>query len=247
LITGAGSGIGRAIAKAFAAAGCSHLVLVDRNGESMKDLAEECRLDKSRITIKQLDIRDDNEVEKLIQSIPQDHGSLDYALNVAGIIGTRALLHEADMKDIDDVLNINLRAQILMSQVEVKMMLSRDASAGPGVIINIASLMGKMAARSEQVPAYTISKHGVIGLAKYLARTYGGRGIRSNAICPGYVDTPMISHAASNQELEALKMLNPQKRLGRPEEIADLALFLCSDAATFINGSAINIDGGYWA
>jgi len=254
LITGAASGIGRACAKAFAEAGCKHLVLVDRDSAHLSDTVKALGLDQKRVTTHGVDIRDDEGVERLVEEIPAQFGSLDYALNCAGIAGGPGHLHEVDMKGIDEVLNINLRAQIVISRAVVKVMLAKKASSSDsnsndrvqrGAIVNWSSILGHTSA-SGQFTAYIVSKHAMIGLTRSMASAYGKDGVRVNAVAPGYIDTAMMAPAPDDIKAHFIGR-TPMDRPGKPEEVANLVLFLCSDAASYVNGAIVSVDGGYLA
>jgi len=245
LITGAASGIGQACAKVFFEAGCRHLVLVDRDQERLEKTVKSFSSDMdsvaSKITMCTIDISNDEAVESLVESIPKKHGSLDYALNCAAIAGAVGKFHEISMENFDNTLGINLRAQIVLCRAEVKAML---ASGSGGAIVNWSSIMGHITLRADLTP-YIIAKHGIIGLTKSLASAYGSQGIRTNAVAPGLIDTPMSVGAIDEAGRAYLNDRTPLGRSGKPEEVAAAVLFLCSPAASYINGAELNIDGGF--
>jgi len=245
LITGASSGIGQACAKEFADAGCRHLILIGRNPEGLENTVKLLNIDSSRITTHALDILNDEAVEKLIADIPEKYGSLDYALNFAGITGGPTKIHQVPMKEIDNILNVNLRAQIVISRAQVNAMLSNPYSKQRGVIVNCASVMAYIALYGEN-PAYVIAKHALVGLTKSMASAYGKDGIRVNAIAAGYVETGM-TRDHDQRIKDYFNWRTPMGRAGEPEEIAKVALFLCSEGASYVNGSIVQVDGGFLA
>jgi len=244
LITGAGSGIGRACAKEFIDAGCRHLVLVDRDSTGLENTIKLLNTDSARVTTHTLDVLDSEAVEKLVAGIPAKHGRLDYALNCAGVLGGPGRLHEVDMKEIDTILNINLRAQIVFSRAELKAMLLNPLSDSGrrGVIVNWSSVAGFVAPSAEN-GAYVVSKHAIAGLTKSLASAYGKEGIRVNAVAPGYIETGMtkdIDEAAKQYFNGRI----PMGRSAQAEEVAKVVTFLCSEGASYMNGAIVPIDGG---
>jgi len=245
LITGAASGIGQACAKEFAVAGCRHLILIDRDAEGLEHTVKLLNINSSRVTTHTLDILNDKAVEKLIADIPEKYGGLDYALNCAAIAGGPGKIHEVDMKDIDNVLSINLRAQIIFSRAEVQAMLSKppvEPSKQRGVIINWASIMSHITMAGE-ITAYVVAKHAIVGLTKSMASAYGKDGIRVNAVAPGYIETGMTK--GIDQDIKQYFCeRTPLGRTGQPEEVAKVVLFLCSEGASYVNGSIVPVDGG---
>ena len=173
------------------------------------------------------------------------YGRLDYAHNNAGIAGRlRAPLHECPEDVWDHVLAINLKGVWLCMKYEIIQMLTQ----GGGAIVNTASIMGLVGSWSGTSP-YNASKHGVVGLTKTASLEYTSAGIRVNAVCPGYIWTPLIEHALlSRPEMEAqIVARHPVGRMGQPEEIAEAVVWLCSDAASFVTGHTMTVDGGYVA
>jgi len=184
------------------------------------------------------------EVQAFISQAVATYGRLDCAHNNAGIGSrTRAPLHECTEETWDRVLAINLKGVWLCMKYEIIQMLTQ----GSGTIVNTASIMGLVGSWSGTA-AYNASKHGVVGLTKTAALEYAISGIRVNAVCPGYIHTPLIEEAlTSNPALEAqIVARHPVGRMGEPEEIAE-AVWLCSDAASFVIGHTMTVDGGYVA
>jgi len=247
LITGAASGIGQACAIAFADAGCHHLVLVDLDEPGLESTVKRMGVDPSRVTTHTIDIQNEEAVEKLVTEIPEKYGSLDYALNCAGVFGKTGMLHEVEMEDIDLILNINVRAQIVFCRAEVKAILASKPKEAKdkGVIINWSSIMGQISGTGES-PAYVASKHAISGLTKSMASAYGINGIRTIAVAPGFIETGMTKDF-EGQARDAWIARTPVGRAGRSEEIASVVVSLCSPASSFVNGAIVPIDGGLLA
>jgi NAD(P)-dependent dehydrogenase (short-subunit alcohol dehydrogenase family) len=181
----------------------------------------------------------------MISKTVETYGRLDCAHNNAGIGSRpRAPLHECPEETWDRVLGINLKGVWLCMKYEIIQMLQQ----GGGAIVNTASIMGLVGSWSGTA-AYNASKHGVVGLTKTAALEYATAGIRVNAVCPGYIQTPLIEDAlTSNPALEAqIVARHPIGRMGKPEEIAEAVVWLCSDAASFVTGHTMTVDGGYVA
>jgi NAD(P)-dependent dehydrogenase (short-subunit alcohol dehydrogenase family) len=183
------------------------------------------------------------EVEALIQKAVDTYGRLDCAHNNAGIAGDTARTIECTEENWDRIMAINLKGVWLCLKYEIPQMLKQ----GRGAIVNTASDAGLIGVR--RAGAYVASKHGVVGLTKTAALEYAKTGIRVNAVCPGPIDTPMLQSAAGlrPQVIEQMAAAEPVGRLGRPEEIAEAVVWLCSDAASFVTGHPMPVDGGYMA
>ena len=182
------------------------------------------------------------EVESLIEKIVKVHGRLDCAFNNAGIIGDLALTTECTEENWDRVLGVNLKGVWLCMKYEVPQMLKQ---AG-GAIVNASSIMG-LVGSGNGAPAYIASKHGVTGLTKAAALEYAQNKIRINAVCPGFIRTPMVEllTGGSSEAEKGIIAREPVGRLGTPEEVAEIVVWLCSDAASFVTGHALSVDGGY--
>ena len=242
LVTGASSGIGRATAIAFSAAGATVVVSdVDRpGGEETVSLIENAG---GTATFIHADVSEAADVEALISGIVASHGQLDYAFNNAGIEGRQASIAEATEENWDRVTSIDLKGCFLCMKYELQQMLKQ----GSGSIVNCASIAGLVGFPGTS--AYVASKHGVIGLTKSAALECASTGIRVNAVCPGVIATPMVDRVTGKApEAEAaMARMQPMERVGQPEEIAAAVLWLCSDAASFVTGIAMPVDGGYVA
>ncbi|WP_320669495.1 SDR family NAD(P)-dependent oxidoreductase [Patulibacter defluvii] len=234
LITGAGSGIGRAIAGAYAEAGC-RVVVGDVSG--VEQVAAELGGDALGVAC---DVRSTADVAGLVDAAVGHLGGLDLLVNNAGV-ETLAPLHEVTEEQFDQIIGVNLRGTWLVYKHAVPALID-----GGGAVLNVASLAGL--AGFPLLGAYCASKGGCVRMTEVMALELRDHGVRANAICPGFVDTPMVDRAA--QAFEAATgqpfdvVVARQGRLGTPEEVAALAVFLGSDQAAFISGSAFAIDGG---
>jgi len=238
LVTGGNSGIGKATAIRFAQEGAK-VVIAARRIEEGEQVATEIRDSGGDAIFVQTDVSITKDVEALVAKTLETYGRLDCAFNNAGV-GGGVLLHEANDEDYDRVMNVNLRGVWLCMKYQITEMLR----TGGGSIVNDSSAAG--IAGFARNPLYSASKHGVVGLTKSAALQYAPDGIRINAICPGAVRTPMMESAfASNPSTEEwFTSLEPIGRLGTSEEIADAVLWLSSDAASFVTGAAMPVDGG---
>jgi NAD(P)-dependent dehydrogenase (short-subunit alcohol dehydrogenase family) len=242
LVTGGASGIGRASAVAFAAKG-ARVVVSDRDAAGGEETVSLIRRTGGDCLFVPADVAVAREVEALVARAVHAFGRLDCAFNNAGIEGAQATTIEYEEKDWDRVLAVNLKGVWLCMKQEIVHMLEH----GRGAIVNCASVAGLIG--FPRLSAYVASKHGIVGLTKTTALEYAARGIRVNAVCPGAVQTPMIDRlvGAQPEMAAALVASEPIGRLGRPEEIAEAVLWLCSDAASFVTGQAWAVDGGWVA
>jgi len=240
LVTGGASGIGRATAMAFAREGAKVVLadLVVDAGEEVVRLINEAG--GEAIFVK-CDVSKTAEVEAMINKAVETYGRLDYAFNNAGIGGDIAPVAECTEENWDHVIAVNLKGVWLCLKYEIRQMLKQ----GPGAIVNMSSVSGLVG--DPDHPAYGASKHGVSGLTKAAALEYARAGIRVNAVCPAAIRTPMIDRTLQAQpELswQSLASGHPMGRIGEPEEVAEAVLWLCSDAASFITGHLLVLDGG---
>jgi NAD(P)-dependent dehydrogenase (short-subunit alcohol dehydrogenase family) len=242
LVTGAGSGIGLAAARAFAVSGAS-VVLADIDEAAVSAAADNLTAEGHDVIGVRCDVADETQVAELVQRVITKFGRLDMAFNNAGIAGPSGNFTDESAEDFDKVNAINLRGIWACMKQELLHMRKQ----GSGAIVNCSSL-GGLVGQSGRA-AYHATKHGVIGLTKSVALEYATSGIRINAICPGVVETPMFA-ALGAISAEAMKQVvndQPIGRLGRSEEIAASVLWLCSPAASFVVGAALAVDGGFTA
>ncbi len=239
LVTGGGSGIGRASALALAREGAKVVIsdIVVAGGE------ETVRMVKTaggEAIFVQADVSKPADVEALVNKVVEVYGRLDCAFNNAGIEGQLQQTVECSEENWDRTIAINLKGVWLCMKYEIPVMLKQ----GGGAIVNTASVAGLVGFRG--LPAYVASKHGVVGLTKTAALEYAKSGIRVNAVCPGVIHTPMVERLFREQPQwgEAVQALEPVARMGKPEEVAEAVVWLCSDAASFVTGLAMAVDGG---
>jgi NAD(P)-dependent dehydrogenase (short-subunit alcohol dehydrogenase family) len=242
LVTGAGSGIGRASALAFAAAGAEVVV----SDVAEQDAAETVHLiiaAGGRASFVPADVRDDAQVANLVAAVIDRHGRIDCAHNNAGIEGSVGSVDEYSEAEWEQVIDVNLNGVWRCMRHELLAM-----RQGGGTIVNTASVSG-LAGFPPLLPAYVASKFGVVGLTRAAARYYAPAGIRVNAVCPGAIDTPMLGRIDQSAGKLGVSMVaeNPSRRLGAPSEVAVAVVWLCSDAASFITGSTLVVDGGFLA
>jgi NAD(P)-dependent dehydrogenase (short-subunit alcohol dehydrogenase family) len=239
LVTGGASGIGRASAQLFAKEGASVVVsdvAVEDGEETVRHIEEDGR----EASFVEADVSKAAQVEALVEWAVEIYGRLDYAFNNAGIEG-RMATNTADYpeEDWDRVIEINLKGVWLCMKHEIAQMLAQ----GGGAIVNNSSVEGLVGLQGTS--AYAASKHGVVGLTKTAALEYAQSGIRVNAVCPGLIRTPMVErYSRGDTEIEAqFAAVEPVGRMGTPEEVAEAVVWLCSEAASFVTGHAMAVDG----
>ncbi len=241
LVTGAASGIGRETAKCFAERGASVVVAdVDSiGGLDTVNLVQESGVESLFV---QCDVSDSQEVTRLFEEVANRFHRLDFAVNNAGIGGPWEQLRFYPHEGWDRVLAVNLTGVFFCMQEEIRRMTSQGGS-----IVNVASIAGKHGLPNQA--AYTASKHAVIGLTRVAAQEVARHNIRVNAVCPVYTETPLFNPMIADNPGRAQKMLEriPMRRFGKPRDIADAIVWLCSEQSRFITGQAINLDGGMTA
>ena len=248
LVTGGASGIGRATSMSLAAEGAI-VVIADRNGDMAANTAAEINEGKGRATSASVDVTDAGAVGTLIEDIVREHGRLDGAFNNAGIEGPSAKVLDLSTQDWEEVIRVNLSGIFNCMKVEVAQMTQQDEG---GSIVNTASIAGLVGL--PYASAYVAAKHGVVGLTKAAALDYARDNVRVNAVCPGFVDTPMLSRGAlrdrgdgntNNRVRDRLLSSIPQRRLASPDEVADAVVWMLSTRASYMTGVALPLDGGW--
>ena len=239
LVTGAGSGIGRAIAILYASAGAM-IVVSDINEKGGEETVSQIKASGYDAIFVKADTSKPDDSKALVDAAVKAFGGLHIAVNNAGIGGPISPVGDYPVDGWDKVIAINLSGVFYGMRYQIPAMLA----SGGGSIVNMASILGKVGTRGSA--AYAAAKHGVIGLTEAAALEYADKKIRINSIGPGYIVTPLLS-ALDDATLQVLKGMHPMGRLGTAEEVAELALWLNSDKASFVTGSYYNVDGGYLA
>ena len=241
LVTGAASGIGRSVAQLFAENGAK-VVVTDIDVEGGEKTVDLIRSNEGEAIFVKTDVSSPSDCEEMVQKTLDTYGRLDCACNNAGIPGEQNPTADYSIEGWQRLISINLSGVFYCMKYQIPAMLK----SGGGSIVNIASILGRVAFAG--APAYVTAKHGVVGLTENAALEYGSQGIRVNAVGPGFIRTPMISDVIKDPEMEEqLISMHPIGRLGKPEEVAELVIWLCSEKASFVTGSYYPIDGGYLA
>ena len=243
LVTGGGSGIGRAASLAYAREG-ARVVVADVNVEGGEETVQQIKEAGGEAILVHADVAKPGDTQAMVAQAVAAFGSLDCAFNNAGISGReRWLTAEYPEEEWDRVTSINLKGVWLCMKAEIPQMLKQ----GGGAIVNTASVAGLVGIRG--TAAYIAAKHGVAGLTKAAALEYATLGIRVNSVCPGYIRTPLVQGIFDTVDgyEDQVKSRHPVGRLGEPSEIAEAVMWLSSDAASFVTGHNMPVDGGYTA
>ncbi|KAJ5195458.1 uncharacterized protein N7498_008896 [Penicillium cinerascens] len=247
-ITGGGSGIGKATALAFAKNGIGALALADLNISALESTCHEINIQFPNVQVEmlQVNVADEACVDSAVRKTVERFGGIDIGINCAGISGNPTPTDQMSLSEWQKVIDINQTGLWLCQRAVIRQMLtqeSRGLREGRGVIVNVSSMFGIAGPPSPSgIPHYTAAKHAVVGLTKMDAKAYSRQGIRINAICPGFVDTPILS-----DHFDSMKPLFEATPIGRPaqvEEISDALLFLSSSMSSYICGAALVVDGG---
>ena len=239
LVTGGSSGMGRAAARAFAREG-ANVVVADTSVQGGEEIVRRIKDSGAEALFVPTDVSRATAVEALVNTTITTYGRLDYAFNNAGINEEHGPVTDCTEAEWDRIISINLKGIWLCMKYEIPQMLK----IGSGAIVNTASVVGLTGGRG--FPAYVASKHGIIGLTKATALDYGPHGIRVNAVCPGTIYTSMYERRVGNAPETTARIISeiPLRRLGQPEDVADAVIWLCSDAASFVTGHCLVVDGG---
>ncbi|MEX1254076.1 MAG: glucose 1-dehydrogenase [Dehalococcoidia bacterium] len=242
IVTGAASGIGRAASLLFGAEGAK-VVAADWSESQGKEVTEAIGKAGGEAVFVKTDVSSPDDVQRMIDTAVERFGGLDVIFNNAGVEGETAPTADCTLDNWERVININLKGVFLGMKYAIPVLLQR----GGGSIINNASVAGLVGFQG--IPAYAASKGGVVQLSKTAALEYGQQGIRVNAICPGVILTPMVERFTGGSEERTAQMvgMEPIGRMGKPEEVAQLALFLASDDSSFCTGAPFIVDGGFVA
>lgn len=241
IVTGSGQGLGRAISKTLASAG-ARVAVNDLNPDRAREVADEITENGGQAIPVAADVSNKFQCVTLVESTRAEWGGIDILVNNAGIEPVSTIL-EMDEWDWDRCIGVNLKGTFFMSQLCGRVMAEENADHG-GAIVNISSIAGVEIPLMDRA-AYCASKAGIVGFARECAREYAQYGIRVNTVLPGVFATPMTEQARQNPEvMERWKREIPLKRLGDAGEVAEVVLFLCSDASSYMTGSTVTVDGG---
>ncbi|QJD78767.1 SDR family NAD(P)-dependent oxidoreductase [Spirosoma rhododendri] len=240
LVTGASSGIGKAVALLYAQHGANVLVS-DLDAEKGQVVVEQIRGMDVQSQFILADVGDPADSERLVNEAVNRYGKLDIACNNAGIGGEQAKVGDYSLESWQSVIDVNLNGVFYGMKYQLRQM----EKQGSGVIINMASILGQVGTAMSS--AYVATKHAVVGLTKAAALEYAASGIRVNVVGPGYIETPLLTKSLDEAAMNALTSIHPIGRLGKSEEVAELVIWLSSPKASFVTGAYYPVDGGYLA
>lgn len=238
LVTGGSRGIGKAVALKMAELGANVAIIATSDGEAAQNTLKELKASGCKAGLYVCDISDEKQVKDTVDSVLKDYGQIDVLVNNAGITRDKLMMAMTE-DDIDSVIDVNLKGTLYMTKACIRPFMKQRK----GSIINISSVVGLMGNAGQA--NYAASKAGVIGVTKTVAKEYAARGIRCNAIAPGYICTDMTG-SLGEAESEKIKKMIPSGRFGNPEDVAFLAAFLASDNSSYITGEVIKVDGGMY-
>jgi NAD(P)-dependent dehydrogenase (short-subunit alcohol dehydrogenase family) len=244
------AGIGAAVARGFARSGCSRIAITDINKETLQ-ITKDAILKinpKAQVTTREGDVADESFVGSFVEDVAKTYSRLDYAVNCAGILRESLRSTETPISTFDVITNINYKGTWLSSRAALAQMLKQkplpESPGARGAVVNIASQLGIVARPG--AAAYCASKAAIINMTRSDAIDYSQDGIRVNCVCPGVIETPMTTSSEEMKEmLKPAVDIAPMRRMGTPDEVANAVLFLCSPEASFIQGHALVVDGGY--
>ena len=241
LVTGGASGIGRATVNRLALDG-AHVIVADTQAELADEVVTEVKSAGGSAEVSEFDVAEQGAAATAVKEIVTTHGRLDGAFNNAGITGPTVKLLDIDPMEWARVLAVNLTGVFNCVQAEIAQMIRQESG---GSIVNTASICGLVAL--PHATAYNSAKHGVLGLTKSAALEYGPKNIRVNAVCPGFIDTPMLAQGAgaSEEVLNGVISTLPMRRIASPEEVADAVAWLLSPQSSYVTGVAMPVDGGW--
>ncbi len=240
IVTGGASGIGEAVVHSLAASGAK-VIVADFDETLGQAVTDKVIADGGTASFYKVDVSNAQQVEAMVRFAVDTYGGLHVAINNAGIGGAQAPTGEYGVDDWQKVIDINLSGVFYGLRYEIPAMLE----SGGGAIVNLASILGSVGFAN--APGYVAAKHGVVGLTKTAAMEYATSGIRINSVGPGFIRTPLLEKNLDEATLGAIAGMHPIRRLGTPEEVANLVTFLCSDEAGFMTGAYYLVDGGYTA